>query len=518
MDTPKYEDLNASNGREVSIRIHYPEFYNHLMTAFPQDLTFPERIYWYYNNLKEHPVCIACGNPVAFINFRLGYREFCSTKCVNTSGEVTKRKQATCLRNYGVTNPMQSKTVRERQEDTVLKKYGTTNVFKNDNIKGKIKERNRERLGVDYPMQNVEVRQKMLESRREGRMRMDDNIIGFDKDGNYIVKCPHAECNGCTERYYIINSQHYYDRIHWMTEPCTRLLPIQDVHPKNTTIELFVQKILDEHNIKYQTNVRNILGGKELDIYIPDKNIAIECNGIYWHSKCPDRYHYDKFKTCGLKGIQLLTLWEDQIIRIPAIMESLIKSKLGIYERRLGARECEVRVVSPRMCGDFLRSNHVQGTSFGTVHLGLFDKDNIPVGVMLFGRRPGNMDGPEWELVRYASLRGVQVIGGAGKLFQYFINKYNPDSVISYSSNDISVGGIYKTLGFLMTREAYGTYWYIERNTKKRFHRSNFTKTRLKKMGYDTENMTEREIVCGPMRMLRITDSGQRTWVWSSRK
>ena len=82
---------------------------------------------------------------------------------------------------------------------------------------------------------------------------------------------------------------------------------------------------MDENGIPYETNNRTILGGKELDIYIPSKQIAIECNGIYWHSydNKPIKYHINKYTECLNKGIQLITIWEDWIIHKPEIVRSI---------------------------------------------------------------------------------------------------------------------------------------------------------------------------------------------------
>ena len=56
----------------------------------------------------------------------------------------------------------------------------------------------------------------------------------------------------------------------------------------------------------------------ELDIWFPDLNKAIECNGLYWHSK-PDRKKCDKIKKqlCKDQGIDLLVItdkeWNDDV-------------------------------------------------------------------------------------------------------------------------------------------------------------------------------------------------------------
>lgn len=59
---------------------------------------------------------------------------------------------------------------------------------------------------------------------------------------------------------------------------------------------------------------RSILNGRELDVYIPKYNIAIEFNGVLWHTekyKTTPSYHYEKYADCASKNIDLIQIWED---------------------------------------------------------------------------------------------------------------------------------------------------------------------------------------------------------------
>ena len=55
----------------------------------------------------------------------------------------------------------------------------------------------------------------------------------------------------------------------------------------------FIKSIYDGEIIE---NNRHIISPMELDIYIPQKNLAIEFNGLYWHSELfrDKNYHFDK--------------------------------------------------------------------------------------------------------------------------------------------------------------------------------------------------------------------------------
>ena len=338
---------------------------------------------------------------------------------------------------------------------------------------------------------------------------------GKDNEVFFIYRCPHPECDKCNDKFYVSKSTNHAVRRYQNIEECTNLLPIQINKGAGTNLELFVREILDKNNIEYIKNDRSILKGKELDIYIPQKNLAIECNGVYWHSLKPKKYHYEKWNNCKEKNIQLLTIWGDQIKNKPDIVRGIIKSKLGIYEQQIGARDCIIKNVTTKESNKFLEYNHLQGKINGSIRIGLYYKDEL-VSLMVFGvkrRALGNKNTNynTYELYRYCNKLGWKIFGGASKLFKYFLNENKNCIVESFSSNDISVGKLYKNLGFELNNLQLNSYWYIDKN-EKRYHRYSFRKDVLVKMGYD-KTKTELEIT-DEMGLLRIYDSGQQKWIY----
>lgn len=61
-------------------------------------------------------------------------------------------------------------------------------------------------------------------------------------------------------------------------------------------------------------NSHSIIAPLELDLYYPEKKIAIEFNGDYWHDENHKHinYHYNKFKMCYNKGIILVSVFESE--------------------------------------------------------------------------------------------------------------------------------------------------------------------------------------------------------------
>lgn len=516
MKTPDSHELNKSihiKNEEFCLK-KYPEFTNHLMQLYP-NCNHIERLYRYFHKDWDNR-CKNCGRTTKFISFLKGYSKYCSPGCASKDNDVKKQKKLTTLKHYGVENPSQSKDVILKKKNTLRVKYGDENY----NNRERAKQTCLERYG-DEKFNNLEKsKQTCLERYGTEHFLSDLSVISrinetckkkYGGRGNASKILKDKMKNTCLERY---GDENYNNRekakstmlAYYGAETYKRLTP-----HKETNIELFITNILDKYNISYKKNDRIVLNGKELDVYIPSKNIAIECNGCYWHDDehKSNNYHFKKFKECQDKGIQLITIWDDQIHRCGDIIESIIKSKLNIYERKIYARQCLIKNIDSKKCKEFLVNNHLQGAVNSSIKYGLFYKDEL-VAVMTFGKNRKCVNGGNgWELYRYCTKLNTIIIGGASKLFNYFVKENKPDYITSFSSNDISNGSLYKFLNFKQSSQSV-SYWYIKNN--KRYHRFNFTKSKLVESGYD-QNMSEREIMISN-NYHRIYDSGQTKWEW----
>jgi hypothetical protein len=255
-------------------------------------------------------------------------------------------------------------------------------------------------------------------------------------------------------------------------------------------------------------NNRDVLLNQEYDIWIPSKRIAIEYNGVYWHStewKEP-AYHVNKFIRSRENGVKLIQIFEDEWNNKPEIIKHRLQSILGCSPR-LYARQCSVSEISSSEYVDFTTRHHLQGHAASSHKIGLYNHDKL-VAVMGFSKSRYTKIG--YELIRYCSTGTI--VGGAGKLFSFFLKMYNPDRIISYANRCWSDGNLYKALGFTNTTVHDGNvgYWYVKNNV--RHHRSTFTKSNLVKLGYD-ESMTESEIM-KKAGYFKIYDCGNYRFEW----
>ncbi len=226
--------------------------------------------------------------------------------------------------------------------------------------------------------------------------------------------------------------------------------------------ELEICSFLDMNNIKYIQSDRSILGGKELDIYIPSHNLAIEFNGIYWHSEGMGKlknYHLNKTKGCYDKNIQLLHIFENEWIdpTKQSIWKSIILNKLGICSRKIFTRKCQINEVDNKTTKQFLLNNHLQGHTSSSVNIGLYYENEL-VSLMTFGKSRYNKN-YQYELIRFCNKLNTLVIGGDSKIFKYFNKTHNPESIISYTDMRYSNGALYETLGFNRLKNSTPNYF-----------------------------------------------------------
>lgn len=105
---------------------------------------------------------------------------------------------------------------------------------------------------------------------------------------------------------------------------------------------------------------------KELDIFIPDKNVALEVNGTYWHSSIfkNKNYHVDKSRRCEEKNIRLIHIWEYEWNnkRQRPILENIIKNAIGVNDKKIYARKCKIKIVNRTAeLREFFDTNNIQG-------------------------------------------------------------------------------------------------------------------------------------------------------------
>lgn len=494
-------------------------------------------------NLTEVPVCVECGGEVKFVNSKYtnsdasrmssfgGWKLFCGIKCSRSSKLLVERRRLTNIQRYGAESWAKSELGKSvlsqpwgdnkklkfrdslisgyqekygvdfysqtdeyinKRNKTSIERYGVSNTFQ---LIDKIKETNllkygetsynktdegKLKLSINSAMRNPETQYKskvnrMLNSITDETLR----YVLLNKDK--LVLVDYLSSLGLTNRFDIANklniSYSYLNNI-------LRQFDIRDYYLDSSNSH-YEKEIFDWIKTFYHDEVilndRTLIGPKELDLYLPKAKLAIEFNGIHFHSEIsggkPTNYHLDKTMACESNGVQLLHIFENEWLDKSKqnIWKSIIRHKLGFTTRKIYARKCNIIEIPSNLSRKFLDNNHLSGFVGANVHYGMFLNDEL-VSVLSIGN--SRFKSGEIEIIRYASLIDSVVLGGLGKFM-----KLLPKSIMTYAdrrySSSLSVG--YSK--FFSKLEYTPTNWFgYDRKDRELKSRFNFQIHKLKEL------------------------------------
>jgi len=364
-------------------------------------------------------VCQTCNKPTKFKSFTAGYRKFCTNKCIGTNNNIKKQKTETLLNNFGVTHQMQSDTIKDKIKKTNIERYGVDNVLKSDAIKDKIKKTNIKRYGTVTPLhENNIIKDKVIKTNierygtahaiqsvsvNEKKKRTNISRYGTEHycstvefknkvnitnnkkyNSNWYISSDTFKDLMVSKYNSILNENNLSihddytvkDKIYKIKcnecnlifDRCVNIATVKTIQcptcKLGSGIENKIKKLLISNDISYTMNDRSIISPYELDFYLPDYNIAIECHGLYWHSEQllknkliePSNYHLLKHDLCNDKGIQLLQFFEDEINNKAEIVKNIILAKCNKLKKLCDARECEINaIIDNKIINNFIK-------------------------------------------------------------------------------------------------------------------------------------------------------------------
>jgi len=458
----------------------------------------------------EDPKCLTCGKNLfekyilenKFYNPFKEEIKFCSYKCSTNNKElnqirrkkisekskiISEKRKQTCLKKYGNENFNN----REKAKKTCLKKYGFENHMKNNKYKNLFVENIQNKYGVKSIFQlekyknNHHTKNHIKNSNNFNKNFIEENFI---KNGIIDFK-------GIKE-YFNISDSYTYKIIHDFN------ISGKLKNSKEKEILEFIKKHYDGEIL---TNTRKIIPNKELDIYIPEFNFAIEYDGIFFHSQgnhpffknIDKNYHLEKTELCEQNGIHLFHIfsneWLDEIKQ--DIWKSKILLKLKSKKiKKYNARDGIIKKIETKIARQFLKENHLQGYSESKIKLGFFINNEL-LAVMTFGKSRFKKD--EYELIRFASKKYITIRGLFGKFLKYFENNYikklNIKKLISFGNRRwVYKNNVYQK--FMKLEKIIEPNFYVFNDELNLYHRIKFQKHKLKNiLNIYNENLSAKE-------------------------
>lgn len=496
-------------------------------------------VYWILHDIDDFPPCKyakpgeTCELGLGMVysgdvrNCKKGYVGACCQECVKLKAENAEKRKKTCLEKYGVDNFLKSDEYK-KQFKKWLDERGVVNPFQLESVKEKSNKTRKERYGYEYTMQSPEKRKlasdnylkktgythqyKNPEIKAKIKRVLDSKTYEENEDirlrklatlrckfYDRMCKCETVplfsreefstvtkkeislrsfkwRCTKCGNEF---ESQINYNNMKRFKSParCLKCHPFsfEGVSNNERTFDAFVSSC---YSGEILTSDRTLLHPYEVDIYIPERKLAFEYDGLFWHNSInkPDNYHLEKTERCEERGVQLIHVFEDEWLNKRPIVESRVKNLFGVYDKTVYARKCSVVDVDSKTSRAFQDENHLQGSVSAKMSLGLECNGEL-VSLMTFGKSRFSKK-YDWELLRFCNKLGYHVPGAASRLLKHFERQHHGESLVSYADRRWSTGNLYRKLGFSLDHKSRPNYFY--QKGQMRYSRVAFQKHKLK--------------------------------------
>lgn len=439
--------------------------------------------------------------------------------------EVFNIKQK-MIDSIGVDHPMKSAKILEQRTATNVEKYGSACPATSDILASKSRETLLNRYGVDNYAKSAQfLKQVITEPEKASKCKefRDDPAAFVSKyfPNSKPTLAELSEMCGIRDSSigYILDQVGHPDIVAYTYSR------MEDEIYRFLLQELGSNMIIERNTFK-------VILPYELDIYLPEYDFAIECDPTITHNSTipgwsendePKDINYHKMKTdlCEEKGIFLFHIFGYDWSHHKDVIESMLRNVINTTPNKIYARTTELREVSDHDAMQFLNDNHRQGGAHSSIRLGLYYEEKL-ISLMTFskmrntiGTGKANLDNC-FELVRFCNKINTNVVGGASKLFKYFVDNYNPEEIRSFSDRAHTRGTLYSKLGFNFDHTSDPGYMWVDLKTDRGYARNNAQKNNIKSfLKDDTIDLNKSEVqIMKEHDFVQVFDSGVKLWIW----
>ena len=279
----------------------------------------------YYDKYLKQPndgICVVCGKPTVWN--RTNYRETCSIQCAGRNPNRQDKIRKTNLERYGVVNVYQIDKIKQHSieaikqqkrnykclycgKDCGIKKFCSEDCKIKFNDAGGSYNNRKQAIQTCVDQFNGKMNNGAWETRASKieQFEKEHNCTSIKKlydlygQGWKVLNLPKIMINAQNSAI----SNEYLDAI----------IEYSNTYHNSLDQQNLVNFIRSFYKGQIEQNNRKIIRPKELDIVLPELKLAIEYNGLRWHSfeeGMPKNYHLMKSIMCRKVSYRLIHIYE----------------------------------------------------------------------------------------------------------------------------------------------------------------------------------------------------------------
>lgn len=237
-------------------------------------------------------------------------------------------------------------------------------------------------------------------------------------------------------------------------------------NPKESVAQLEIYEFVKTLSKNAILSDRTTISPKEIDVLIPNV-LAIEYDSLWFHNetKLHKKYASNKRELCAKEGLSYMCIFEDEWRDKRSIVESMIKHRLGIFDLKIGARQCKIKSLTSKERSIFFNSNHLDGDTKAKYAIGLFFNERLVSAISL--RNPNHKIYKDdcLEVSRFALDAGVAVPGALSRLTsaaKKYANSCGKKKIISYVDLRYGNGNGYISSGYSLIKKTALRFWWTD--------------------------------------------------------
>lgn len=450
-------------------------------------------------NLERYGFTYPAGNEAIRNKIKSTNLERYGSESASSTKEYKEKVAKTMIERYG-DNPYNNSIIKDKRKNTNIERYGVNTPTKLEAVKDKIKNTLKDRYGFQSDNEKTDVQLESAEAVKQ--KRFDTNLERYGV--NSISQLPETKekqlktkkdngqiilVDGKSLKEIAKEKNVAYTTIQGLYLKTKDGELVSNYSLKKTSIEAVVEKMLKRCGVDFVYS-RQMPGQIcKPDFLIEEKKLIIECNGLYWHSEMiieEKKHHYDRRNKYKSLGYTSLFFNEDEILKKPLIVESVIRNKLGLNSTKIGARKCTIEEIKDK---SFLEKNHLMGAGSGRIFALKFGGEIVAaIQVKWKNKATQTLD-----ISRFCTKPDVSVQGGFSRLLNHCIKIYKPKIVENFIDQRYGEGAHLESLGFKQETCSVSFRWT---NLKETFHRMTFKSN----SGYESG-------------FTKIWDCGQAKWI-----